>query len=332
MTSLIPYFDSIKFDHPHLFWLLLIVPLLIAWYVWKNKKMNSSFVVSTTKSIAQAPHIRQWYLHIPFALRVIVIMLIITALARPQSSLSHKQVEVEGIDIVMALDVSGSMMAMDFRPNRLEACKSVIKTFVENRPTDRIGLVLYSGEAYTKCPLTTDHVTLLEAIESSKNGQIEDGTAIGDGLGTAINRLRESTAKSKVIILLSDGVNNTGYVDPLSAADIAKEYGIRVYTIGCGSMGTVPYSTPQGVFYAETEIDEQLLKNIAQETGGNYFRAASKDKLKAVYDEIDKMEKSKITETQFTNKNDEFFPILLLAVILLALEIILSQTILKVEP
>ena len=261
-----------------------------------------------------------------------VIILITIVLAQPQSSMSHKQVNVEGIDITIALDVSGSMLAMDFKPNRLEACKSVIRTFVENRPTDRIGLVLYAGEAYTKCPLTTDHSTLLLSLESSNNNQIDDGTAIGDGLGTAINRLRESEAKSKVIILLSDGMNNSGYIDPLSAAELAKEFGIRVYTIGCGSMGEAPYKGSFGIFYAKTEIDESLLQNIASITGGKYFRAQNKDRLKAVYDEIDQMEKSKISETQFTNKNDAYFPFLCLALLLFVLEIILSQTILKIHP
>ncbi|MBP5412055.1 MAG: VWA domain-containing protein [Bacteroidales bacterium] len=323
---------TLELAHKEYLWLLLIIIPLIAWYIWKHAKRFASFNVSTLKPYNSLSKHSTWLLHLPFVLRILVIILITIVLAQPQSSMSHKQVNVEGIDITIALDVSGSMLAMDFKPNRLEACKSVIRTFVENRPTDRIGLVLYAGEAYTKCPLTTDHSTLLLSLESSNNNQIDDGTAIGDGLGTAINRLRESEAKSKVIILLSDGMNNSGYIDPLSAAELAKEFGIRVYTIGCGSMGEAPYKGSFGIFYAKTEIDESLLQNIASITGGKYFRAQNKDRLKAVYDEIDQMEKSKISETQFTNKNDAYFPFLCLALLLFVLEIILSQTILKIHP
>ncbi len=332
MKHLINYITTLELAHKEYLWLLLIIIPLIAWYIWKHAKRFASFNVSTLKPYNSLSKHSTWLLHLPFVLRILVIILITIVLAQPQSSMSHKQVNVEGIDITIALDVSGSMLAMDFKPNRLEACKSVIRTFVENRPTDRIGLVLYAGEAYTKCPLTTDHSTLLLSLESSNNNQIDDGTAIGDGLGTAINRLRESEAKSKVIILLSDGMNNSGYIDPLSAAELAKEFGIRVYTIGCGSMGEAPYKGSFGIFYAKTEIDESLLQNIASITGGKYFRAQNKDRLKAVYDEIDQMEKSKISETQFTNKNDAYFPFLCLALLLFVLEIILSQTILKIHP
>ena len=268
----------------------------------------------------------------PFAIRMLVLCFVVIALARPQSSLSHKQVDVEGIDIVMALDISGSMMAMDFKPNRLEACKKVIKSFIEGRPTDRIGLVVYAGEAYTKCPLTTDHATLLSALESVKYIEEIDGTAIGDGLGTAINRLRESKAKSKVIILLTDGVNNRGHIDPRSAAELAKEFDIRIYTIGCGTIGKAPIQHRGRIYYDEVKIDEPVLKYIAKETGGLYFRAANKDKLTAVYAEIDKMEKTRISETHFTNKSDEFFPFLICAVALFLLEILLRYTVLRVKP
>ena len=332
MKHLINYITTLELAHKEYLWLLLIIIPLIAWYIWKHAKRFASFNVSTLKPYNSLSKHSTWLLHLPFVLRILVIILITIVLAQPQSSMSHKQVNVEGIDITIALDVSGSMLAMDFKPNRLEACKSVIRTFVENRPTDRIGLVLYAGEAYTKCPLTTDHSTLLLSLENSNNNQIDDGTAIGDGLGTAINRLRESEAKSKVIILLSDGMNNSGYIDPLSAAELAKEFGIRVYTIGCGSMGEAPYKGSFGIFYAKTEIDENLLQNIASITGGKYFRAQNKDRLKAVYDEIDQMEKSKISETQFTNKNDAYFPFLCLALLLFVLEILLSQTILKIHP
>lgn len=329
---MIAYLKSLEFANAELLWLLLIIPLLIAWYVWKRNKSQASFSVSTSAPFSQTKSAKQRFRHIPFALRMLAIAFVIIALARPQSSISHKQVDVEGIDIVMALDVSGSMMAMDFRPNRLEACKNVIKSFIENRPNDRIGLVVYAGEAYTKCPLTSDQNTLLNSLESTKFGVIDDGTAIGDGLGTAINRLRESTAKSRVIILLSDGVNNAGHIDPYSAAEIAKEYGIRVYTIGCGTIGTAPISTPYGVMQMQVEIDEPLMRSIAQQTGGQYFRAQNKTKLKEVYDEIDKMEKTRITEYHFTNKPDEFFPFLLIALVCFSLEILLRYTVLKVKP
>jgi Ca-activated chloride channel family protein len=329
---MIAYLKSLEFANAELLWLLLIIPLLIAWYVSKRKKSQASFSVSTSEPFLQGKSVKQRFRHIPFILRMFAIAFVIIAIARPQSSISHKQVDVEGIDIVMALDISGSMMAMDFRPNRLEACKNVIKSFIENRPNDRIGLVVYAGEAYTKCPLTTDHNTLLNALESTKFGVIDDGTAIGDGLGTAINRLRESTAKSRVIILLSDGVNNAGHIDPYSAAEIAKEYGIRVYTIGCGTIGTAPISTPYGVMQMNVEIDEPLMRSIAQQTGGQYFRAQNKTKLKEVYDEIDKMEKTRITEYHFTNKPDEFFPFLLIALTCFLLEILLRYTVLRVKP
>jgi Ca-activated chloride channel family protein len=312
--------------------MLPIVVLLTAAYIWKEKRIYASFSVSTNVPFLGIKSAKQKLRRIPFILRMLAIVFVIIALARPQSSISHRQVNVEGIDIVMALDVSGSMMAMDFRPNRLDACKNVMQTFIENRFNDRIGLVVYSGEAYTKCPLTTDHQTLLRSLETVKFGIIDDGTAIGDGLGTAINRLRESEAKSKVIVLLSDGVNNAGHIDPYSAAEIASEFGIRVYTIGCGTIGNAPISTPYGIMYTKVEIDEPLLKNIAQTTGGKYFRAQNKTKLQEVYDEIDKMEKTRITESHFTNKPDEFFPFLLIAVGLFLLEILLRYTILRVKP
>ncbi len=335
ISYFIAYLKTLEFFQAELLFLLLIIPVIIAFYCWKKKKSQSSFIVSSDLPYKHSGKTWKQKLNfIPFALRMMVISLIIIALARPQSSFSHKRVDVEGIDIVMALDISASMMAMDFRPNRLEASKSVIKTFIENRPDDRIGLVVYSGEAFTKCPLTTDHRTLLFSLKNTSfgYGMIDDGTAIGDGLGTAVNRLRESKTKSKVIILLSDGVNNTGYMDPISAAEIAKEYGIRVYTIGCGSMGQAPINIPNyGIVYTNVEIDEVLLKKIADETDGKYFRAQNKTRLEAIYKEIDKMEKTRITETQFTNKSEEFFPFLLLAVGLFVAEIILRYTVFRIN-
>ena len=323
------YLKNLEFANAVFLWLFLIVPVLTAWYIWKKKRKHTAFSVSTATPFSSVKTIRQKFRHIPFVLRMLALIFIIIALARPQSSISHSQVDVEGIDIVMALDISGSMMAMDFRPNRLEACKNVMKTFIENRPNDRIGLVVYAGEAYTKCPLTSDHQTLLRQLESVRYGIIEDQTAIGDGLGTAINRLRESKAKSKVIVLLTDGVNNTGHIDPYSVAEIAQELGIRVYTIGCGTIGMAPY--PGSILPMKVEIDEPLLKTIAQKSGGKYFRAQNKAKLKEVYNEIDQMEKTRITEYHYTNKPDEFFYFLLIALVLFALELSLKYTVLRVE-
>lgn len=334
MNKLFAYLQSLEFAYAWVLLLLLLIPLFIGYYLWKNKSSHATLRVSSDKAFLKGGRSLRTRLHwLPFCLRMVVCAFAIIALARPQSSLSHRNVDVEGIDIAMALDVSGSMMAMDFRPNRLEACKSVIKEFVEQRPNDRIGLVVYSAEAYTRCPLTTDHSTLLQALSTTKFGIIDDGTAIGDGLGTAINRLKDSKAKSKVIILLSDGVNNSGYMDPLSAAEIAKSRDIRVYTIGCGSVGEAPISIPHyGTVYTKVEIDENLLRNIAQSTGGQYFRAQNKNRLKEVYQEIDKMEKTRIHETVFTNKSEEFFPFLCIAFCFFFMEIILRFTLFRTRP
>ncbi|MCQ2285271.1 MAG: VWA domain-containing protein [Bacteroidales bacterium] len=316
---------DLTFAEPNYFWWLLLLIPLIGWQIWKRHQQRAPFVMSSSQPFSQAP--QTWktrFYWLPNALRIIVIVFIIIALARPQSSFHRNQVEVEGVDIVMALDISGSMKMMDFKPNRLEACKKVATEFIEGRPTDRIGLVVYAGEAYTQCPLTTDHNTLLGLMKSVKFDLIEDGTAIGDGLGTAINRLRESEAKSKIIILLSDGVNNSGYLDPESTAEMAKDFGIKVYTIGCGTNGQAPYPTPRGNMYVQTEIDEQLLTTIANKTGGQYFRATNNKKLEEVYNEIDKMEKTIINEAVFENKSDEYKPFLIFALFFFALELIFS--------
>ena len=334
MHNLPAYLKSLTLAYPHVLFLLLLIPILTALYLWKDRSAHSTLNVSSDEAFREGgKSMRTRWFRLPFILRMITLLFIIIALARPQSSLHHKNRNVEGIDIVIALDVSGSMMAMDFRPNRLEACKSVISEFIANRTDDRIGLVVYSAEAYTRCPLTTDHQTLLQSLKTTKFGIIDDGTAIGDGLGTAINRLRESKAKSKVIILLSDGVNNSGYMDPHSAAEIAKHQGIRVYTIGCGSMGEAPVNIPgYGIVNTKVEIDEALLRSIAQETGGQYFRAQNKSKLKEVYQEIDKMEKTRINETVFTNRSEEFFPFLLIALCFFTLETILRHTLFRIRP
>lgn len=336
ISYVISYLKSLEFINSELLFLLFLIPILTAFYIWKRKKAEASLIVSIDIPFKNTPkNWKQKFYFTPFILRMLVLTFTIIALARPQTSISHKTVNTEGIDIVMALDISGSMMAMDFKPNRLEASKSIIKTFIENRPNDRIGLVVYSGEAYTRCPLTSDHRSLLLALKNTKyeHDIIDDGTAIGDGLGTAVNRMRESKTKSKVIILLSDGVNNTGYIDPVSAAEIAKKYGIRVYTVGCGSFGQAPINIPNyGIVYTNVEIDEDLLKKIAKETNGQYFRAQNKTRLEAIYKEIDEMEKTRINETHFTNKTDEFFPFLIIAIVLFIIEIILRYTVFRINP
>jgi Ca-activated chloride channel family protein len=254
-------------------------------------------------------------------------------LARPQKTDKFQNVTTEGIDIMLALDISGSMLARDFKPDRLEASKNVATEFISGRPYDRLGLVVFSGESFTQCPLTTDHAVLINLLREIQSGMIEDGTAIGNGLATAINRIKDSEAKSKVIILLTDGVNNRGEIAPSTAADIAKTYGIRVYTIGVGTRGTAPYpvQTPFGVQYQNmpVEIDEAILKDIASKTGGNYFRATDNDKLVQVYSEIDKLEKSKIDVHQFTRKEEKFLIPAIIAFLMIALEAIARVTLLK---
>jgi len=305
---------DVEFASPYYFLLLLLLIPLIGWQIWKRRKMQATMRISTALPVEAAPKsLKQRFYWLIYATQILSFCFLVVALARPQSAFRQHEVEVEGVDIVLALDISGSMKAMDFKPNRLGVTKKVAAEFIENRPNDRIGLVVYAGEAYTQCPVTSDHATLLGLLEKVKFDIIEDGTAIGDGLGTAINRLRDSEAKSKIIILLTDGVNNRGYMDPYSAAEIAKNMGIKVYTVGCGSTQKVPFPTPNGVVYVDSEIDEVLLKNIAKITGGTYFRAGSSDKLKNVYEEIDKMEKTIISEMVFENKADEFRPFLFIA-------------------
>jgi Ca-activated chloride channel family protein len=264
---------------------------------------------------------------------MIALALLIIVLARPQSTDRFQDVSTEGIDIVLALDISGSMLARDFKPDRLEASKNVATEFISGRPYDRIGLVVFSGESFTQCPLTTDHAVLINLMREIQSGMIEDGTAIGMGLATAVNRIKDSEAKSKVIILLTDGVNNRGEIAPATAAGIAKTFGIRVYTIGVGTQGMAPYpvQTPFGTQYQNmpVEIDEDILKEIAQTTGGRYFRATDNDKLVQVYNEIDKLEKSKIDVKQFIRKEEKYLNIAISAFSLLVLEILLRNTILR---
>jgi Ca-activated chloride channel family protein len=317
--------------------LLGFIPLLVVWYIWKYREhgadlrfSHSEFLVGVKKSL------RLRLLQLPFFLRMLVLALLIIALARPQSSSQSQDVSVEGIDIMVALDISGSMLAEDFRPNRLEVAKKTALEFIEMRPTDRLGMSVFSGESFTLCPLTTDHVLLKELTSGVTTGMVEDGTAIGDGLANAINRLRESEAISKVIILLTDGISNAGVIDPLTAAEIASVYGNRVYTIGVGSKGSVPYpfQTPLGVQYRQVEIplDEALLTQIAEMTGGAYYWADNEQKLQEIYQEIDQLERTRIDVTEFTRKTDEFFLLVIAALFLLLLEIVLRNTWLRTNP
>jgi Ca-activated chloride channel homolog len=323
-----------NFAEPLFLWFLLLIPGIIAFYILKQQRSSASLQMPGLQQFEKSGETFRNYLrHVLFALRTITIALLIIVLARPQKTDRFQNSTTEGIDIVLTLDISGSMLARDFKPDRLEASKNVATEFISGRPYDRIGLVVFSGESFTQCPLTTDHAVLINLMREIKSGMIEDGTALGNGLATAVNRIKDSQAKSKVIILLTDGVNNRGEVAPSTAADIAKTFGIRVYTIGVGTQGMAPYpvQTPYGMQYQNmpVEIDEALLKDIASKTGGKYFRATDNNKLVQVYNEIDKLEKSKIDVRQFSRKEEKFLLPALIALILLALEIISRQTVYK---
>ncbi len=327
-------FENIEFANPKLLWLLLLVPLAILWYVLRHKKQEASVRFSDLSGLAKLPKSWKPYLrHLLFALKLAALALLIVALARPQSSSTNSTSNIEGIDIVMAMDVSGSMLARDLKPDRLTAAKRVASDFVNDRSGDRMGLVIFSGESFTQVPLTTDHGVMLNMLAEMKNGLIDDGTAIGDGLATAISRLKDSEAISKVVILLTDGMNNAGSVDPYTAAEMAKLFGIRVYTIGVGSYGTAPYpvQTPFGtqIQQMRVEIDEKLLTTIANSTGGRYYRATSNQKLDEIYTEIDKLERSKIEVTEFRRLHEEFYPLVAWALALLLLEFLLRKTIFR---
>ena len=329
--------NNITFANPDLLYLLFILIPLIVWYIYRQYKYHPSLQVSGLKALEGiSGSFRNIMRHVLFGLRMLAIALLIVALARPQSVNKWKNETTEGIDIILTLDISGSMLAQDFTPDRLDASKNVAIQFISGRPNDRIGLVVFSGEAFTQCPLTTDHTVLINLFKEVKSGMIEDGTAIGLGLATAVNRLKDSKAKSKVIILLTDGVNNRGEIDPLTAAEIAKSYGIRVYTIGVGSRGTAPYpvQTPFGIQYQnmKVEIDEGVLKEIASLTDGEYFRATDNNKLKQIYQEIDQLEKSKVDVKEYSSKSEEFYLFAAVAALLLLIELLLRNTWMKQIP
>ncbi|MBS3807289.1 MAG: VWA domain-containing protein [Bacteroidales bacterium] len=329
--------QDLTFANAELLFLLVLIIPAVAWYVLKYRSSEASLQVSQTHGIKQAGHSYKYYLrHVLFGFRMLAIALLILALARPQSTSSSKDVITRGIDIVLALDISSSMLARDFNPNRLEASKDIAIDFISGRPNDRMGLVVFSGESFTQCPLTTDYSVLINLFKDIESGMVEDGTAIGMGLATSVNRLKNSEAKSKVVILLTDGVNNRGSIAPATAAEIAKTFDIRVYTIGVGSQGTAPYpvNTPYGVQYRDmkVEIDEGVLQQIADETNGQYFRATDNQKLESIYEEIDRLEKSRIEVKQYSEKQEEFLWFTLIAGILLLIELLLRTTVLRTIP
>ena len=330
-------FEDITFLNKQWFWLLLTLPMVLMWYIFKHKKQTAELKISSLKGFKVPHSLLPKMKHLLFALRLIALVLLITAIARPQTvDVSTKTKTTRGIDIVMAIDVSASMLAKDLLPNRLEALKKVASQFIKGRPNDRIGLVEYAGESYTKTPITSDKAIVLRSLkEIQYNNIIEGGTAIGMGLATSVNRLKDSKAKSKVIILLTDGVNNSGFIDPKIASELAVEYDIKTYTIGLGTNGMAlsPVGIlPNGNFqYAriQVEIDEKLLKEIAKSTGGKYFRATNNKKLQEIYNEINKLEKTEIEEFKFYNYQEKYRSLVLLAGMLLLLELLLRFTLFK---
>lgn len=326
------YFANVEY----LFLLLLLIPYII-WYILKYQRSEAALQISDARVYAHTPKsYKNYIIHLPFILRILALICIIIVLARPQRTDSWKNSEIEGIDILMTVDVSTSMLAEDLKPNRLEAAKDVAAEFINSRPNDNIGLVIFAGEAFVQCPLTSDHKMVLNLFETIKAGLVEDGTAIGMGIANAVTRLKDSQAKSKVIILLTDGSNNKGDISPLTAAEIAKTFGIRIYTVGVGTNGMAPYPYPIGntIKYVNVpvEIDEDVLKQIAGTTDGKYFRATSTDKLKEVYQEIDQLEKTKLNVKEFSSKSEEYKIFALIAFLLILAEVVLRNTILKRIP
>lgn len=329
--------SNFEFVNPQFFWLFLLLPVLLLWYLWKRKKQTASLKISTIKGFKTG---KNWVARLKpllFALRLLALSALIVAMARPRTvDESTKTKSTRGIDIIMAMDLSASMLARDLKPNRLEALKTVAARFIQSRPNDRIGLVEYAGESYTRTPLTSDKELVLSSLKNMNyNTTIEGGTAIGLGLATAVNRLKDSRAKSKVIILLTDGVNNTGFIDPKIASELAVEFGIKVYTIGLGTNGMAmsPIALrPDGSFQygnVQVEIDEQLMKDIAKATGGQYFRATDNTKLEKIYEEINKLEKTDIEELRYTNYNEMFRPWTIFGLLLIGFEFLLRVTVFR---
>ncbi|WP_411029169.1 vWA domain-containing protein [Spongiimicrobium sp. 3-5] len=327
--------ENIEFANPQFFWLFLLLPIAILWYFFKQKEQTASLKISSIKGFSNTsilPKLKP----LLFVLRLLALAAIITAMARPQTEdISTRTKTTKGIDIVMAIDVSSSMLARDLKPNRLSALKEVAADFIRKRPNDRIGLVAYAGESYTKTPITSDKSIVLNALREITYGQLNDGTAIGMGLATSVNRLKESKAISKVIILLTDGVNNSGFIEPQTAADLAVEFEIKTYTIGLGTNGNalspIAYNQDGSFRYGmrQVEIDEELLEEIADATGGKYFRATDNEKLEAIYDEINKLEKTEIEEFKYYKYEEKFRPWIILAVAFLFMEWLLRNTLFR---
>lgn len=329
------YFDNISFGQPEAFYLAAILPLMIFWKIFR-RHAQSSMKVSSVAAIQNISTWKNLFQNTPFVFRLLAMACIIVALARPQVKNAEQQAEGEGVDIVLAIDVSGSMTAQDLKPNRMEAAKAVAEEFIDHRLTDRIGIVIFSGESFTQCPLTTDHEVLKAQIQQIRIGLLEDGTAIGSGLATSVDRLRNSTSKSKVVILLTDGVNNGGLIDPGTAKEIAKAFKVKVYTIGVGTDGyaPTPVNTPMGVVMQNEKvmINEKLMISIAEETGGRYFRAKDNESLKNIYGEIDKLERSKVQITTYHRYTEKYYPFIFAALGLLLLEVLLKFSVFKKFP
>ena len=330
------WYQHIYFSQPAFFGLFALIPLLIWWEIRRADNSQATLMVSSIRAFRGTRSWKNFLRPVLFVFRVLTLCCLIIALARPQTRNDEQLVNGEGIDIVLCLDISGSMLAQDFTPNRMEAAKNVASEFIDNRPTDRIGLVIFSGEAFTMCPLTTDRNVLKTQLFNVQSGLLEDGTAIGSGLATGVDRLRNSPSKSKVIILLTDGENNGGLIDPNTAKEIAKSVGVRVYTVGMGTEGfaPVPIQTPSGVIMQreKVNIDEKLLTQIANETGGHYYRAKDNESLKNIYGEIDRLEKSKVEVSSIRRYSEQFFPFALAAAVLLILELLLRWTVLRKFP
>ena len=329
--------NKMTFLNPEFFWLFILIPVVIAWQIWKRKEQTATLKISSLKGFKNSKSVLTKLKPMLFVFRILALSSLIIAMARPRTvDVSSKTKTTKGIDIVMSVDVSGSMLAKDFKPNRMEALKDVAENFVKGRPNDRIGLVVYASEAYTKCPVTSDKAVVMDAIRSIKyDNVLQDGTGIGMGLTTAINRLKDSKAKSKIVILMTDGVNNAGFIEPQTASDIAQQYGIKVYTIGIGSNGMAdfPYAiAPNGQFLfrmMKVEIDEALLRSIAKNTGGKYFRAYSNQKLESIYNEINKLETTEIQELKFYDYDEKYRPFAIFAGLLLLLELGLRNTLFR---
>jgi Ca-activated chloride channel family protein len=334
---MIEWWNKMEFVDPQMFWLLLLLPLIIGYYIWQGKKQNADVRISSLKGFEGSDSLLARLRPVLLVLRLLALAFIIVGLARPQSTdVNTKTSTTEGIDIVIAVDVSASMLAQDLKPDRLEATKRVAREFIEGRTSDRIGVVVYAAESYTKTPITTDQNITLRAVDGIEYSNVlENGTAIGMGLATAVNRLKESTSDSKVIILMTDGVNNAGFIDPKIASELAVEFGIKVYTIGIGTNGNAPSpvaQNPNGTFrfaMAPVEIDEGLMKQIAADTGGKYYRATNNTKLKEIYEEIDQLEKTEIEEFKFYNIQEMFRPLVLIALGLLGFEMLLRYTLFR---